>query len=138
MKTEKNNFSSFCQVISRLRAENGCPWDRKQTVRSLRKYLKEECDELLEAMDGEDHGHICEETGDVLFLLVLLSEINSETGKFTIDEVIDGIRDKMIRRHPHVFGDADSTGENELKDQWEKIKSQEKEKKQIDTADRSR
>ncbi|MBU1140171.1 MAG: nucleotide pyrophosphohydrolase [Proteobacteria bacterium] len=129
MTSNKNIFLLFCKTISSLRAKNGCPWDQKQTVKSLKKYIQEECDELLEAMDGDDPAHLCEEIGDVLFLLVLLSEISSESGHFTIDEVITGIKDKMIRRHPHVFGDADVGSDEELREQWEKIKSQEKAQK---------
>lgn len=129
MNSHTNIFLTFCKTISSLRAENGCPWDRKQTVRSLKKYVLEECAELIEAMDGDDSDHLCEEIGDVLFLLVLLSEISSESGHFTINDVITGIEDKMVRRHPHVFGKASVGSDEELKEQWEKIKSLEKGKK---------
>ena len=130
MKSEKNVFFSFCETITRLRAPDGCPWDRKQTVRSLKKYLSEECDELLEAMEGNDQEHLCEEIGDVFFLLLLLSAISSEAGHFTIDDVIRGVNEKMTRRHPHVFGDTPScSSEEELNKQWKKIKSLERRKK---------
>jgi MazG family protein len=129
MNSDKNAFLTFCKTISRLRAENGCPWDQKQTIRSLKKYLQEECDELLDAMDSDDPDHLCEEIGDVLFILVLLSEISSESGHFTLNDAITGIEQKMIRRHPHVFADAIASSDEELKAQWEKIKSQEKRKK---------
>lgn len=80
-------------------------------------------------MDTDNPDHLCEEIGDVLFLLVLLSEISSESGHFTINDAITGIEEKMIRRHPHVFADASVSSDEELKVQWEKIKSQEKSKK---------
>ncbi len=129
MRNEKNIFFSFCETITQLRSPEGCPWDRKQTCKTLKKYIREECDELLEAIDGNDPDHLCEEIGDVLFLLVLLSEIRSETGQFTINDVIKGIEKKMKVRHPHVFGNTPAGNEKELKIQWEKIKSQEGRKK---------
>ncbi len=130
MKSKKNAFFSFRKTITRLRAPDGCPWDRKQTIRSLKKYLIEECGELLEAMEGNDHDHLCEEIGDVFFLLLLLSEISSEAGHFSIDDVISGINEKMTGRHPHVFGDTPScSSEEELNTQWQKLKSLERRKK---------
>ncbi len=129
MEPDNNTFFSFCNTISQLRSQNGCPWDQKQTCKSLRKYLREECEELIEAMGNNDPSHLCEELGDVLFHLILLSEISSESGHFTIEDVIRGINAKMIRRHPHVFADTPTGDEEELKKQWEKIKSLEKEKK---------
>ncbi len=129
MNLDTNNFSLFCKTISRLRAKDGCPWDRKQDVKSLKKYVQEECDELLEAMEKDDPDHLCEEMGDMLFLLVLLSEISSEAGHFTVHDVITGINDKMIRRHPHVFSNVVVGSDKELKEQWEKIKSLENGKK---------
>jgi MazG family protein len=129
MKSKKNNLSLLCQTIKKLRSQNGCPWDKKQTVQSLKKYINEECGELIQAMDENDPAHLCEEIGDVLFLLVLLSEISSESDYFTIEDVISGINDKMIRRHPHVFAGLAVKTDEDLKKQWEKIKSMEKEKK---------
>ncbi|HID01927.1 MAG TPA: nucleotide pyrophosphohydrolase [Desulfobacterales bacterium] len=129
MQLQKNIFSTFCHTISQLRSDKGCPWDKKQTCSSLKKYLKEEYNELISAIDENDPAHLCEEIGDVLFLLVLLSQINSETKSFTIDDVLNGINNKMIRRHPHVFAGGASGDEEFLKKQWQKIKSQEKAKK---------
>jgi len=129
MNTCKNTFFSFCQTIAKLRSDDGCPWDRKQTTTSLKKYIAEECAELLEAIDENDPIHLCEEIGDVLFLLVLLSEIQSESAHFTIEDVISGINAKMIRRHPHVFAGTELKNEMDLNKQWEKIKSMEKKKK---------
>lgn len=127
---KKNNlFISFCDTINKLRADDGCPWDQKQTSHSLKKYIREETDELLEAIDANDAEHICEEAGDILFLIALLAEIHKENNEFTIDDVISTITQKMIRRHPHVFGDARTCSEEELTIQWEKIKSEERAKK---------
>jgi MazG family protein len=129
MQLQQNIFSEFCHTISQLRSDNGCLWDKKQTNLTLKKYLTEECNELISAIDENNPANICEEIGDVLFLLVLLSQINSETKEFTIDDVIKGINDKMIRRHPHVFAGGPNGDEEFLKKQWQKIKSQEKGKK---------
>jgi len=126
---EKSIFSEFCLTVKLLRSSKGCPWDKKQTAESLKKYIKEECGELLEAITDGNHLHTCEENGDLLFLLVLLAQIAEETGTYTMNDVITGINDKMIRRHPHVFGDAKIQTEEELKSQWKKIKSAEALKK---------
>jgi len=93
------------------------------------KYLHSEFDELVEAIDKKDTENICEELGDLLFILVMISEINSERGNFTLDQVITGITEKLIRRHPHVFAGVEITDEDELKEQWQKIKAEEKSKK---------
>ncbi|MBL4902331.1 MAG: nucleotide pyrophosphohydrolase [Desulfocapsa sp.] len=129
MELEKNPFPALCQTIKKLRSVDGCPWDRKQDAESLKKYINEECEELLCAIDKNDPSNICEEIGDVFFLLVLLSEIHSEHNNFTINDVINEINDKMIRRHPHVFAGSPSGDEEFLKKQWKKIKSEEKAKK---------
>jgi uncharacterized protein YabN with tetrapyrrole methylase and pyrophosphatase domain len=129
MQLQQNNFSDFCNTISQLRSDKGCLWDKKQTNVTLKKYLKEEYKELIFAIDENNPANICEEIGDLLFLLVLLSQINSETDTFTIDDVIKGINDKMIRRHPHVFAGGANGDEEFLRKQWQKIKSQEKKKK---------
>ena len=129
MNTCKNTFFTFCDTIAKLRSETGCPWDRKQTAKSLGKYISEECGELLEAIEEDDPAHMCEEIGDVLFLLVLLTEINTELKNFTIEDVLSTVNEKMIRRHPHVFDGAVVNSEEELKTLWETIKSAEKGKK---------
>ena len=129
MESDKNIFAAFCETVTRLRAPDGCPWDRKQTIPSIKKYIREECDELLEAMDNGDPDHLCEEIGDVLFLLVLLAQISSESGQFTVHDVIRKIDKKMKDRHPHVFGDLPVGTEKELKKQWEALKSLERRKK---------
>jgi MazG family protein len=109
--------------------KNGCPWDQKQTTQSLKKYIQEECAELLEAMEENDPRHICEESGDLFFLLILLAEIQKEQGFFNLEDVLLGINEKMIRRHPHVFANSITGNEQELREQWEKIKIEEQSKK---------
>ena len=106
MSHKNNLFITFCDTVSRLRAQNGCPWDKKQTSYSLKKYIREETDELLEAIDANDAEHICQEAGDILFLIALLAEIHKENNEFTMNEILSTITRKMNRRHPHVFGDA--------------------------------
>lgn len=119
-------FSSFRRVIKELRGPNGCPWDKKQTHQSLKQYMIEECYELLEAIDEEDDEHIVEELGDVMLQVLLHAQIGEDAGWFSIDDVIYGITEKMIRRHPHVFGDTKADDEAAVLENWEKIKKQEK------------
>ena len=121
-----HDFNDFVEVVARLRAPDGCVWDRAQTHETLKKYLKEETQEALDAIDNEDYDNLCEELGDVLLQIVLHAQIASEEGKFTIDDVIQGISDKMIRRHPWVFGDMEIGSIEENIDLWEKIKQKEK------------
>ncbi len=129
MFKKNTTYISFFDTIKALRAQSGCPWDQKQTAQSLKKYIREETAELLEAIDENDPEHICEEAGDVLFLIALLAEIYSETNDFTLDDVFSTITRKMIRRHPHVFAGGSVGTEEELNAQWEKIKSAERSKK---------
>ena len=126
---EPHDFSDFVKVVARLRAPDGCVWDRAQTHETLKKYFMEETEEVLEAIDKQDFENLCEELGDVLLQIVLHAQIASEEGKFTIDDVIQGIADKMIRRHPWVFGDMEIDSIEENIDLWEKIKQQEKAEK---------
>ncbi len=133
MNKNSTTFTSFCDTISTLRGQKGCPWDKKQTAQSLKKYIREETDELLDAIDTNDPEHICEEAGDVLFLIALLAEIHNETNTFNIDDVLSDITQKMIRRHPHVFANTRVGSEEELNAQWEKIKSAEKSKNNLVT-----
>ncbi|MFU8818844.1 MAG: MazG family protein [Desulfurivibrio sp.] len=121
-----DSFKQLTDIVARLRAPDGCPWDRKQTPESIKAYLLEETHELLEVLGGDDHDHIREELGDLLFQIIFLCQLYSEAGAFTLAEVIDGIRAKMIRRHPHVFGDAKVESEEDLRRQWLAIKAEEK------------
>src|SRR5699024_4101470 len=104
----RHDFTSFRNVISTLRGENGCPWDKKQTHESLRQYEIEEVYELIEAINQEDDEAMVEELGDVLLQVMLHSQIGEDAGYFTMDDVIQGIHDKMVHRHPHVFGGAET------------------------------
>ncbi|HET98247.1 MAG TPA: MazG family protein [Desulfurivibrio alkaliphilus] len=121
-----DSFRQLVEIVARLRAPNGCPWDRKQTPETFKRYLLEETHELLEALEGDNHEHIREELGDLLFQVLFLCQLYSEQGAFTLDEVIGGIKSKMIRRHPHVFGDAKVDSEDDLRRQWLAIKADEK------------
>ena len=122
-------FDEFVATIAALRSENGCPWDRKQTHESLKECLVEETGEVLEAIDKKDDANLCEELGDVLLQVVMHAQIAAEEGRFTIEDVINGVNEKMLRRHPHVFGDIKVSSVEEGLDLWEQIKQQEKEAK---------
>lgn len=113
-------------VMRRLRAPDGCPWDREQTIESLRGNLIEETYEVVDAMDSGDRTALCEELGDLLLQIVFQSQIASEEGNFSFDDVAQGIADKLVRRHPHVFGDVRADTPDEVIRNWEKIKKTEK------------
>ena len=114
------------EIARILRAENGCPWDREQTFNSLKPYLVEETYEVYDAIESGDLNDLKEELGDLLYQIYAHSEIASETSSFNIDDVANGISDKLIRRHPHVFGDEDITDSTGVKIRWEEIKKTEK------------
>ncbi|MFD1778977.1 nucleoside triphosphate pyrophosphohydrolase [Fredinandcohnia salidurans] len=121
-----HDFRTFRRIIAALRGPGGCPWDQKQTHQSLKKYLLEEAYEVLDAIDREDDDHLAEELGDVLLQVALHAQIGEDEGMFTIDDVIRGISEKMIRRHPHVFGDVTAETADEVVTNWEQIKQSEK------------
>ncbi|MFS0821033.1 nucleoside triphosphate pyrophosphohydrolase [Bacillus sp. 1P02SD] len=121
-----HDFRSFRRIIAALRGPGGCPWDQKQTHESLKKYLLEEAYEVLDAIDSEDDAHLAEELGDVLLQVLLHAQIGEDEGMFTIDDVIRGISEKMIRRHPHVFGEVSADTAEEVVTNWEQIKRMEK------------
>jgi tetrapyrrole methylase family protein / MazG family protein len=120
------DFSKLRQIIAELRGPNGCPWDKEQTHQSLKKYLIEEAYELIEAIEEEDIDHIIEELGDVLLQIMLHAQIGEDDGYFSIDEVIESISAKMIRRHPHVFGDKHAETADDVMKNWQEIKKEEK------------
>ena len=126
MSNIEERFNNFVRLVEKLRSPEGCPWDRDQTTDSLKRYLLEETQETLEAIDNKDPDHIKEELGDLLYLVVLLAQIHTEKNLFNISEVIDEITQKMLRRHPHVFGNTTSGLTAELRQQWLDIKSKEK------------
>ena len=127
------SFDEFRKVVARLRAEDGCPWDREQTHGSLKAACIEEAVEVICGIDVlEDTGNaenLKEELGDLLLQIVMHAQIAEEEGLFTMDDVIEGITEKMIRRHPHVFGNAKANSSEEVLVAWEKIKAQEKKNK---------
>lgn len=112
-------------VVARLRSDTGCPWDREQTIQSLKPYLIEECYETLEAIDSGDAARHAEELGDVLLQIVLQAQISRESGGFSFDDVARCLTEKLIRRHPHVFGDTTVSGSAQVLQNWEAIKSAE-------------
>jgi tetrapyrrole methylase family protein / MazG family protein len=118
-------------TIKTLRGEDGCPWDRRQSPSSLIKYLKEECEELVLAIEARDHVNICEELGDLLYLIVMISEIHNDLGNFQLDDVIHTVNEKLIRRHPHVFAGQQYESEEQLTAQWQAIKAAEKRKNTV-------
>src|SRR5213079_1026898 len=119
-------FDKLVAVQARLRAPNGCPWDREQTHQSLRTYLIEEAYEVLEALESGNDTKFAEEMGDLLLQIVFHSQIACEEGRFTVAEVIREIHDKMIRRHPHVFGETRAKDSAEVLRNWEQIKAEER------------
>lgn len=116
----------FIRIVTRLREPGGCPWDRKQTPKTFKTYLIEEVYELVDAIDKDNPAEVCGELGDLLFQLLFINNLYQEEGHFTLADVIDGISAKMIRRHPHVFGEAKVDSLQELKDQWYSIKATER------------
>lgn len=114
------------EIIRRLRGENGCDWDKKQTPETMWRCLAEEVYELEEAIVKEDTANILEELGDVLFQVLFVFEIYREQGKFEFSDVVERVAEKMIRRHPHVYGDAEIASEEALNRQWDRIKAREK------------
>jgi tetrapyrrole methylase family protein/MazG family protein len=119
-------FEKLVAVQARLRAPNGCPWDREQTHQTLRTYLIEEAYEVLEALESGNDAKFAEEMGDLLLQIVFHSQIAREEGRFTVAEVIREIHDKMIRRHPHVFGKTRAKDSPEVLRNWEQIKAEER------------
>ena len=123
---DKYTFDDLAAVTRKLRSEGGCPWDRAQTHESLKPYLKEEAGEALEAIDKGDMDNLCEELGDVLFQVMLHSQIAEEEGYFTIEDVVDGICDKMVFRHPQVFGGGNAAPDGGVPLTWEELKNLDK------------
>jgi tetrapyrrole methylase family protein/MazG family protein len=123
---ELASFERFQQVIAHLRAPEGCPWDREQTHRSLRRYLVEETYEVLEALDADDSDALVGELGDLLLQIVLHTQIAIDDGEFRMTDVLEAISAKMIRRHPHVFGDVRVGGTADVLTNWDAIKKQER------------
>ncbi|OYT73061.1 MAG: nucleoside triphosphate pyrophosphohydrolase [Chloracidobacterium sp. CP2_5A] len=119
-------FQALIEVMARLRAPNGCPWDREQTHQTLKPYLLEEAYEVLQAIDEGDDAELRKELGDVLLQVIFHAQIAAEAQRFDIYDVVEALRDKLIRRHPHVFGEGSAQDAREVTRNWEVIKAQEK------------
>jgi len=124
----KVTFDTLVELMERLRGPQGCPWDKEQTYETLGPMTIEEAYELLEAIENKDVEHLKGELGDLLFQVVFYSKVAKERGEFTIEDVMAHVYDKMVRRHPHVFGEAPASTSNEVLLRWEKIKLEEKSK----------
>ena len=116
------SVDDLVEIVSLLRSENGCPWDKEQTHKSIRKDFIEEVCEVCEAIDEDDSDMLREELGDVLLQVVFHTGIETEAGNFTLDDVADGICKKLILRHPHVFGDIKVSNTSEVLENWNNIK----------------
>lgn len=135
---EKYTYEQLLDIIAELRSEHGCPWDRAQTHESMIPCLRDECEEAIEAIQNKDDENLCEELGDVLLQVLLHAQIAKEEGRFDMSDVVDGLAQKMIRRHPHVFGNApQAQSEAEGLANWNAIKEQEKEAKKRRAADKN-
>jgi tetrapyrrole methylase family protein/MazG family protein len=126
LETDKNGFARLVGIMRRLRGPGGCPWDAEQSHESLKRYLLEECYEVIEAIDKNDPEHLKEELGDLMLQPVFHAAIAEEKGEFTMDEVLQTICDKLVLRHPHVFGDQVVKTADEQVENWERIKKLEK------------
>jgi MazG family protein len=119
-------FERLCRIVAKLRSPEGCPWDRQQTMKTIKPYTLEETYELLEAIDSDDNAAILEELGDVLLQVVLDSQIAADERRFELTAVVRQIADKMVRRHPHVFGDVEAATTDDVRRNWTALKQQEK------------
>jgi tetrapyrrole methylase family protein/MazG family protein len=126
IKAETDSVKRLVALVASLRGEHGCPWDQKQTPQTMLIYLMEEMYELADAIESDNYEGVREELGDVLFHIVFLARLFQERGDFSIDDVAQEIADKMIRRHPHVFGNAQVDTTEEVRQNWHKIKQSEK------------
>ena len=121
-----NQFATLVEIIARLRAPDGCPWDRKQTHISLRENLLEECYEVLEALDDNDPGKLYDELGDLLMQVILHTQIASEAGEFDLGDVVQSINTKLVHRHPHIFGSLKVKDAAEVALNWDILKQEER------------
>lgn len=126
MKKERYDYNDLLEIMSLLRAPNGCPWDREQDHKSLKRYLIEEAYEVLEAIDEESPTKLCDELGDLLLQVVFHAQIAKENGQFDFSDVIHGVSAKMVNRHRHVFGGEEAETSDDVMTIWEKIKKEEK------------
>jgi MazG family protein len=132
MPTTGERFERAVEIMARLRAPGGCPWDREQTFDSIKPYTLEEAYEVLEAIDDRDWDELTGELGDLLLQVLFYAEMAQEEGHFKIDDVLDRLSNKLVNRHPHVFGDMEAKTSAEVLKNWEAIKAEEKKKKLAD------
>jgi ATP diphosphatase len=137
MSTTGERFERAVQIMARLRAPGGCPWDREQTFDTIKPYTLEETYEVLEAIDNRDWPELTGELGDLLLQVLFYSEMAREAGHFSVDDVLDRLSNKLVDRHPHVFGEVKADTSAEVLRNWEALKAQEKEKKRRLTSDGS-
>lgn len=123
---ERRSYEDLRAVVARLRAPDGCPWDREQTHASLRPYVIEEAYEVLAVLDSGETDRLPEELGDVLFQVLLHTQLAEEAGEFEMADVLEGLAQKLVRRHPHVFGDVRLETASQVVDQWDELKRRER------------
>lgn len=126
-----NQFERLLEIVSRLRSEEGCPWDRSQSPTTVKNYIIEEAYELVEAVEHDATSQVAEELGDLLFMTIFLACLYQEKNEFNLDVVLQGAAEKMIRRHPHVFGDQQVESAQQVRDNWEEIKRREQPEKSL-------
>ena len=126
LNSQPSTFNKLCEIVAKLRGPSGCPWDREQTHESLLPATIEEAYEVVEAARAKNDAHFREELGDLLLLVVMHAEIAREAGRFDINNVVDDVTEKLVRRHPHVFGKSDARDSGAVLKQWEAIKREEK------------
>lgn len=131
--SKKPDITKLTALMERLRSPEGCPWDREQTMQSLTPFIIEEAYEVVSAIDSGDMEHIREELGDLLFQVIFVSQLANEEGRFTLADVIDGSFDKMVHRHPHVFGESRADTPEAVLKQWAEIKKAEKKGREKET-----
>lgn len=123
---KRYTYEELLDIVAELRSEHGCPWDRKQTHESMIGCLREESEEVIAAIEKRDDENLCEELGDVMLQVLMHSQIAAEEGRFTIEDVVDMLAQKLVRRHPHVFGDQKALTAEEGLASWNAVKAQEK------------
>lgn len=129
-KSAGEGFVRLLEIMARLRAPDGCPWDREQTFDTIKPYLLEETYEVMQAIDERDWKELSEELGDLLLQVVFFSQMAQEAGHFDVSDAIEAINSKLIRRHPHVFGDGDAKTSGEVLKRWDEIKAVENQAKE--------
>jgi len=125
-RTTGERFERLVHIMARLRAPNGCPWDREQNFDTIKRYLLEEAYEVMDSIDQRDWKGLEEELGDLMLQPVFFAQMATEAGYFAIDDSLDAINEKLIRRHPHIFGDAQADTADDVKKRWDEIKAEEK------------